>query len=70
MSRRRFLGIDGGLGEKLGVRNDFVVRIIKATGNYGEIYNRHLGPTSPVAIPRGLNRGYKKGGLLIAPPVK
>ena len=41
-SLRRFLGIDGGLGNKLGLSNDFVVNIIKATGNYGEIYDRNL----------------------------
>ena len=70
MSLRRFLGIDGGLGKKLGLADDFVVKIIRATGNYGEIYQRHLGPNSSVPIPRGLNNTYKKGGLLISPPLK
>ncbi len=70
VSIRRFLGIDGDLGNKLGIANDFVVKIIRSTGNYGEIYNRHLGPTSRVPIPRGLNKSYKDGGLLIAPPLK
>ncbi len=65
---RRFLGIDGGLGEKIGLSNDFVVKVIKSTGNYGEIYNRHLGPNSKVPIPRGLNQLYKNGGLQISPP--
>tara|TARA_Y100001968_G_scaffold100714_1_gene90626 strand:+ start:1742 stop:2821 length:1080 start_codon:yes stop_codon:yes gene_type:complete len=65
---RRFLGIDGGLGEKLGLSNDFVVNVIRATGNYGEIYNRHLGQNSDVPIPRGLNELYKKGGVHISPP--
>lgn len=69
-SLRRFLGIDGGLGNKLGLSNDFVVNIIKATGNYGEIYDRNLGPDSSVTIPRGKNHSYKNGGLLIAPPYK
>ena len=70
MSLRRFLGVDGGLGRKIGLDNDFVVRIIRATGNYGEIYARHLGPESSVPIPRGLNNIYKNGGLLISPPLK
>ncbi|WP_320668318.1 amino acid ABC transporter substrate-binding protein [Prochlorococcus sp. MIT 1307] len=70
MSLRRFLGVDGGLGKKIGLSDDFVVKVIQATGNYGEIYNRHLGPESSVPIPRGLNRIYKKGGLLISPPLK
>ncbi len=65
---RRFLGVDAGLGRKLGLPDDFVVQAIRATGNYGEIYNRHLGPQSPVAIPRGANRLAVDGGLMIAPP--
>ncbi len=69
MSLRRFLGIDGALGNKIGLPNDFVVKIIKATGNYGEIYNRHLGKNASLTIPRGFNRSYKDGGLLISPPI-
>ena len=67
-SLRRFLGIDGGLGSKLGLPDDFVVQVIRATGNYGEIYERHLGPETQVAIPRGANRLATDGGLMIAPP--
>ena len=65
---RRFLGIDGGLGEKIGLTNDFVVKVISSTGNYGEIYERHLGQDSNVPIPRGQNELYKKGGVHISPP--
>ncbi|WP_413440733.1 amino acid ABC transporter substrate-binding protein [Synechococcus sp. MIT S1220] len=65
---RRFLGVDGDLGSKLGLPNDFVVKAIRATGNYGEIYDRHLGPDTEVAIPRGANRLAEDGGLMIAPP--
>ena len=65
---RRFLGIEGDFGQKIGLKNDFVVKIIKQTGNYGEIYNRHLGPNSNVPIKRGLNQLYTKGGVLISPP--
>ena len=65
---RRFLGIEGRLGEKIGLDNEFVVNVIKSTGNYGEIYNRHLGPDSEVPIPRGLNQLYNNGGLQISPP--
>tara|TARA_B100001250_G_scaffold337939_1_gene304909 strand:- start:103 stop:1149 length:1047 start_codon:yes stop_codon:yes gene_type:complete len=67
---RRFLGIDGGLGEKIGLSNDFVVKVIKSTGNYGEIYERHLGENSKVQIPRGLNKLYTEGGIQYAPPFK
>ncbi len=65
---RRFLGIDGGLGEKIGLSNDFVVKVIRSTGNYGEIYERHLGQNSEVPIPRGLNELHNKGGVHISPP--
>ena len=65
---RRFLGIDGGLGEKVGLSNAFVVKVISTTGNYREIYERHLGENSNVPIPRGLNELYNKGGLHISPP--
>jgi len=65
---RRFLGVDGGLGSKLGLPDDFVVQVIRSTGNYGEIYDRHLGPSTPVAIPRGANRLAEDGGVMIAPP--
>ncbi len=65
---RRFLGIDGGLGEKIGLSNDFVVKVISSTGNYGEIYERNLGKNSEVPIPRGLNELYTKGGIHISPP--
>ncbi|WP_320664807.1 amino acid ABC transporter substrate-binding protein [Prochlorococcus sp. MIT 1223] len=67
-SLRRFLGVEGDLGEKLGLSNDFVVNVISSIGNYGEIYNRHLGPNSDVPIPRGLNQLYNSGGILISPP--
>ena len=65
---RRFLGVDPGLGRKLALPDDFVVQVIRSTGNYGEIYNRHLGPESAVAIPRGANRLAGEGGLMISPP--
>ena len=67
-SLRRFLGVDGGLGEKIGLSNDFTVNVIKATGNYGEIYERNLGKDSDVPIPRELNQLFKNGGLHFSPP--
>ena len=67
-SLRRFLGVDGGLGEKIGLRNDFTINVIKATGNYGEIYERNLGEDSDVPIPRQLNQLFKNGGLHFSPP--
>jgi len=67
---RSMLGLEGDLGKKLGLENDWAYNIIKYVGNYEEIYNRNLGPDTPTYIPRGLNKLYTEGGLLYAPPFK
>ncbi|NJN73105.1 MAG: amino acid ABC transporter substrate-binding protein [Limnothrix sp. RL_2_0] len=65
---RRFLGLEGTLGEDMGLSNDFVVRIIQHVGNYGEIYEQNLG--EPFGLDRGLNNLWTNGGLLYAPPFR
>jgi general L-amino acid transport system substrate-binding protein len=67
---RRLLGAEGELGGALGLENDFMVDVIKAVGNYGEIYDRHLGPNTPVNIPRGPNAQYTDGGLIYGIPFR
>lgn len=67
---RRFLGLEGDMGLKLGLTNDWGYNIIKLVGNYEEVYNRNLGPDTPTFIPRGPNSLYTDGGLLYAPPVR
>jgi general L-amino acid transport system substrate-binding protein len=67
---RRFLGLEGNSGKGLGLENDFAVNIIKALGNYKEIFDRNLGPKTKLNIPRRLNAGYLQGGLLYAPPIR
>lgn len=67
---KRFLGIDSTFGEGIGLTNDWTVRIIKAVGNYGEIFKRHLGPETPLNINRGINKLWTDGGLQYAPPVR
>lgn len=67
---KRFLGVDGKLGEGLGLANDWAYRIVKRVGNYGESYERYLGPNSPLGIPRGANNLWSKGGLQYAPPLR
>ena len=57
-------------GAKIGLRNDWAYQVIKQVGNYGEIYNRNLGPDTVFNLPRGLNAGYWNGGLLYAPPIR
>ncbi len=67
---KRLLGTEGNYGEQLGLTRDWVVRIIKHVGNYGEIFERNVGTSSPLGIERGLNRLWTKGGLQYAPPVR
>ncbi len=67
---KRLLGSEGDFGKGLGVENDWVVRIVKAVGNYGELYERTLGEGSPLKIARGANRLWNKGGIQYAPPVR
>ena len=66
---RRLLGIEGEFGALLGLAPDFVVNVIREVGNYGEIYDHHLGPAG-TDIPRegSLNALWTQGGLLYAPP--
>lgn len=66
----RFLGLEGDLGKQLGLPDDFVVQIIKSVGNYGEIYNRHLGPDTVFDLDRGPNKIWTEGGLLYSPPFR
>lgn len=66
----RLLGVEGEMGAKLGLDNDWAYNIIKLVGNYAEVYDRNLGPNTPTYIPRGLNSLYTEGGLLYAPPVR
>ena len=67
---RRLLGDEGDLGQMLALSSDWVVKVIGSVGNYGEIYDRNLGPETPFAIERGLNALWTDGGLLYAPPYR
>jgi len=70
---RRLLGVQPEVGELasgLGLEDDWVVTMISAVGNYAEIYDRNLGPDTPLALDRGPNRQWTDGGLLYAPPYR
>ncbi len=67
---RRLLGVEGDYGQQMGLTNDWAYRIIKAVGNYGEIFERNVGMGSPIKIKRGLNALWDKGGLQYAPPIR
>lgn len=67
---RRLLGLEDEQGKKLGLSNDWAYNIVKAVGNFGEIYDRNLGPDTATAIPRGINALWTNGGLLYSPPFR
>jgi general L-amino acid transport system substrate-binding protein len=67
---RRFLGVEGDFGKQLGLPADFVVKAVKAVGNYGEIFDRNVGPASRLKLDRGLNRQWTDGGLIYSPPFR
>jgi len=67
---KRVFGIDSNLGEQLGLTRDWVSRIVRAVGNYGEAFDRNVGADSKIGIARGLNRLWHKGGIQYAPPIR
>lgn len=69
-SIRRLLGLEGNMGEKMGLNKDWVVQIVKGVGNYGESFERNLGETTPLKIQRGLNQIWSEGGILYSPPLR
>ncbi len=67
---QRILGTGEDTGKLLGLDRDWAYRAIKAVGNYGEIFERNVGPKSALKLPRGLNNLWNKGGLMYAPPIR
>ncbi|GIX14791.1 MAG: ABC transporter substrate-binding protein [Paracoccaceae bacterium] len=63
-SVERLLGVSPGVGERLGLSDDWAYRMIKAVGNYGEIYDRTIGEGSVYRLPRGKNHLWSNGGML------
>ena len=67
---KRLLGMEGDLGKNLGVGADWAYNIVKQVGNYGEVFEKHIGVNTPVGLPRGVNNLWTKGGLMYAMPVR
>jgi len=65
----RLLGSEGGFGKMLGLDDAWGLRLVKAGGNYGELYEEHFGSKS-LGLPRGLNNLYNKGGLHYPLPLR
>jgi len=66
----RLLGKSEDTGKLLGLDRNWMVNALKATGNYGEIFERNVGPKSPLGLPRGVNNLWNKGGIMYAYPVR
>ena len=64
---QRLLGTSGDVGKAMGVDNDWLLNAVKAVGNYGEIYQRNIGP---LGIARGQNALWRDKGLMYAPPIR
>jgi general L-amino acid transport system substrate-binding protein len=64
---KRVLGATPGMGKAIGLDEDWVVKAVKAVGNYGEVWTRNI---TPLGLPRGVNNLWNKGGLMYAPPIR
>jgi general L-amino acid transport system substrate-binding protein len=69
-SVRRLLGVEGDMGQNLGLSPDWAYNVIKQVGNYGEIFEENLGQGTPLKIERGLNALWTEGGLQYAMPIR
>jgi len=69
-SINRLLGAEGDFGAMVGLDKDWALRAIMAVGNYGESFDRHVGPDTAIGLERGLNAQWKDGGILYAAPIR
>ncbi len=66
----RLLGTEGEYGAMLGLSKDWAAKVIAAVGNYGEVFEEHIGVNTPIGLARGLNALYTQGGLIYSPPFR
>jgi general L-amino acid transport system substrate-binding protein len=66
----RLLGTEGELGAMLGLPADWAKNAIASDGNYGEIFEKHIGENTPIGLARGLNALWTDGGLVYSPPFR
>jgi general L-amino acid transport system substrate-binding protein len=67
---KRMLGATPGMGKALNLDEKWAYNAIKFVGNYGEIFDKHLGLSSPLKLERGYNNLWTKGGLIYAMPIR
>jgi general L-amino acid transport system substrate-binding protein len=66
----RMLGSTEDLGKHLGLDKEWLARSIKAVGNYGEKFERNVGPKTAINLPRGKNNLWSAGGFMYAAPLR
>lgn len=66
----RMLGSTEDLGKHLGLDKEWLARALKAVGNYGESFERNVGPKTPINLPRGKNNLWSNGGFMYAAPLR
>ena len=66
----RMMGTEGNLGEMLGLDSGWIQRVLSVGGNYGEVFETHIGQNTPIGLARGLNAQWTDGGLLYSPPFR
>ena len=70
-SVQRILGVgDNNYGASLGLEADFIKKAVEQVGNYGEMYERNVGPDTPLKLDRGVNNLWNNGGFMYAPPIR
>jgi general L-amino acid transport system substrate-binding protein len=67
---QRLLGANSDFGSKMGVNNDYAYQAIKAVGNYGEIWERNVGPKTALRLERGRNALLANGGVMMSIPIR
>lgn len=67
---KRLLGVEGDFGSSLGLSKDWAYQIITHVGNYGDMYERHVGPSTLLGLERGINALWTNGGIQYAPPIR
>jgi general L-amino acid transport system substrate-binding protein len=67
---KRLLGTEGDMGKNLGLDKEWAYRVIKQVGNYGQSFEAHVGPNTPLELQRGVNALWNKGGLMYPMPVR
>ena len=67
---KRLVGTEGDFGKPLGLSNAWAANVIRAVGNYGEVFDRNVGANSKLWDPRGLNELWNNGGIQYAPPIR